>query len=368
MVSLDPLGLVVICLGLAVVVSYPLSNGTPLNWRLPWGKQTEEDGPRSEQELYFQTLIQGMQVGTLLLDAQGMILVSNPAACELLALPEHPQQRGDWGIHLQWLQEDGTVLSGEELPFQVAIAQRQPVRNRVIHLQTGRQQRWLQVNADPLLNAAGEVTQVVCTFNEITTYKQVEQQLRQSETQAKQAKDAFFAQMSHELRTPLNAMLGFTQLLNRDRSLSPQTQDSLHTIHQHGEQLLSLINGILRQSRGDREQISRFTQELPFQSFFWTPPSPTLDGELGQTGNPLSSSAQNVSVGSVESLDEIGMSLAWMKQLHYAAAQGSDEQIVQLVGQIPEEYSAIGQHLTQLANNFQFDQILQLTHSAITPR
>lgn len=62
---------------------------------------------------------------------------------------------------------------------------------------------------------------------------------------ANQGKSIFLANMSHELRTPLNVMLGFTQLLGRDRTLSQEAQESLKTISRAGEHLLELIDDIL---------------------------------------------------------------------------------------------------------------------------
>jgi len=42
---------------------------------------------------------------------------------------------------------------------------------------------------------------------------------RQAET-ANQAKSAFLANMSHELRSPLNAILGFANLLKKNKTLN----------------------------------------------------------------------------------------------------------------------------------------------------
>lgn len=62
---------------------------------------------------------------------------------------------------------------------------------------------------------------------------------------ANQAKSTFLANMSHELRTPLNIILGFTQLMTRNGSLTPQQQGYIDTISYSGEHLLNLINDVL---------------------------------------------------------------------------------------------------------------------------
>ncbi|MDJ0650909.1 MAG: cache domain-containing protein [Xenococcaceae cyanobacterium MO_188.B19] len=66
---------------------------------------------------------------------------------------------------------------------------------------------------------------------------------------ANRAKSEFIANMSHELRTPLNAILGFTQLMNRDSSLTPKQKNNLDIINRSGEHLLELINDILNLSK-----------------------------------------------------------------------------------------------------------------------
>lgn len=63
------------------------------------------------------------------------------------------------------------------------------------------------------------------------------------------AKSIFLANMSHELRTPLNVILGFTQVMGHDPSLTPNQQEDLQTIQRSGDHLLSLINDVLDLSK-----------------------------------------------------------------------------------------------------------------------
>jgi signal transduction histidine kinase/DNA-binding NarL/FixJ family response regulator len=66
---------------------------------------------------------------------------------------------------------------------------------------------------------------------------------------ANKSKSAFLANMSHEIRTPLNAIVGFSQLLNRDKQLTLSQKEYTTSIIRAGEHLLTLINDILELSK-----------------------------------------------------------------------------------------------------------------------
>ncbi len=79
-----------------------------------------------------------------------------------------------------------------------------------------------------------------------------EEELRRAKEAAEaatQAKSEFLANMSHELRTPLNGVLGYAQLLQRDRALAPDQREALEAIATCGAHLLDLINDVLDLAR-----------------------------------------------------------------------------------------------------------------------
>ena len=67
--------------------------------------------------------------------------------------------------------------------------------------------------------------------------------------EAAQLKSQFIATMSHELRTPMNAVIGFSQLLLRQKKLEQPQADMVERILSNGKNLLALINDILDLSK-----------------------------------------------------------------------------------------------------------------------
>jgi signal transduction histidine kinase/DNA-binding response OmpR family regulator/CHASE3 domain sensor protein len=74
---------------------------------------------------------------------------------------------------------------------------------------------------------------------------------RDAAEDANRAKSAFLATMSHELRTPLNSVIGFANLLlrNRAQNLGEQDLQFLSRIRDNGTHLLNLINDVLDVSK-----------------------------------------------------------------------------------------------------------------------
>ncbi|MGD1807434.1 ATP-binding protein [Dapis sp. BLCC M126] len=96
--------------------------------------------------------------------------------------------------------------------------------------------------------------------------KQLKKSKQVAET-ANQAKSEFLSNMSHELRTPLNGILGYAQILQRDRNFTPTQKNALNIIHNSGNHLLTLINDILDLSRIEARKMELYPSEIHFISF-----------------------------------------------------------------------------------------------------
>ncbi|KTD69986.1 sensory box sensor histidine kinase/response regulator [Legionella santicrucis] len=99
----------------------------------------------------------------------------------------------------------------------------------------------------PLRNQKNEVIGVLGISLDITERKKMEVALRRAKENAEvanQAKNEFIANMSHDIHTPLSGIVGMSKLLE-EKEQNPERKQYARWIHESGEQLLELLNGVM---------------------------------------------------------------------------------------------------------------------------
>src|SRR5690606_18807680 len=113
--------------------------------------------------------------------------------------------------------------------------------------------RFCEAHVGVFTDDAGTPVRMAGTVQDITDRKVMEEDLFRATTAraaaegANVAKGKFLASMSHELRTPLNSVIGFANVLlkNKSGNLEPKDVQYLQRIRDNGQHLLELINDIL---------------------------------------------------------------------------------------------------------------------------
>lgn len=188
------------------------------------------------------------------LDARGVITFVNRrgfemlgyAASELIGQPMHDRTHHS--------RRDGTPYPAGECPIQRAALEGIPceVDDEVLWRKDGTPVQ-VEYAASPV-REQGRLAGAVVNFRDITLRKRAELELivaRDAAEAASRAKSDFLARMSHELRTPLNSIIGFANVLlkNRQGTLKSDELTYLSRIATNGSHLLGLINDILDLSK-----------------------------------------------------------------------------------------------------------------------
>ena len=143
-----------------------------------------------------------------------------------------------------------------------------------------------EISMQALRGPNGKIRRYISIFSDITERKKNENELarhrehledlvrqrteeltvaRDQAEAANRSKSLFLANMSHELRTPLNAVIGFSQLMENDPSLSTAQQHRLEIINHSGHHLLTLINDILELSKIESGKMKMSPEEVDLQ-------------------------------------------------------------------------------------------------------
>ncbi|MGR9115527.1 MAG: response regulator [Gammaproteobacteria bacterium] len=233
-----------------------------------------------EAQASFRMLFEANTSGLLVVDANGLIVMANPAfesmfgytLSELagrpveLLLPEsirnfHAEQRTEYSHHpvtrLMGERRElyGTAKNGAVFPIEIGLS---PYRddNQAFVLAT-------IVDISERKQAQDEIKRMNEVLEQRVTERTTELQVaRQEAERLANVKGNFLANMSHEIRTPMNAILGLAYLLEK-ADLDPEEHSLVKKIRIAGRSLLGIINDILDFSKIESGRLE--IEQAPFR-------------------------------------------------------------------------------------------------------
>ncbi|MGZ0709507.1 ATP-binding protein [Coraliomargarita sp. W4R53] len=179
-------------------------------------------------------------------------------------------------------QKPGDLLQGEDSSedtrqyMREKISAREPFQVEILnYTKESKRPYWAHIQASPVFDENQVFKYFIAIQSDITDARNTKERLAkeidranhlaQKAEEANQAKTRFLATMSHELRTPLNGIIGYSQVLENQRSLDTKQINQVRIIRRSGEHLLALINDLLDVSKieqgGHRLSPTRFDLE-----------------------------------------------------------------------------------------------------------
>ncbi len=206
------------------------------------------------------TAMDNISDGIILLNSDGEVIESNPAAIGFFEEINIGSQRRLKEMNLRKIHEDGSEFHTYSKPSLVALRTGKSQLNKVIGIYTeGNNLKWFSFSAVPLfLNGSSKPSHVVTSFSDISEMKAMEEQrrlleLKLSESARLSALGEMAGGVAHEINNPLAIIYGRAYLLKKKFSdgtldLKKNLKD-FEIIERTVDRIAKIVRGLKNYSR-----------------------------------------------------------------------------------------------------------------------
>jgi len=197
----------------------------------------------SDEKLKFEVIINNIEDGVMLIDAQGVIQLCNPGASTITGWPAEEAT----GINIQQVMnlvdDKGESYKAADSPFTKVFAAGQTIRDgKATLLKRDKTTVAISLSLTPLMNEAKQATAAVAVFRDVS----------QERAEEKQRAD-FISTASHEMRTPVAAIEGYLALALNDKvaTIDSRAHDYLEKAHTSTQHLGKLFQDLLTSAKAE---------------------------------------------------------------------------------------------------------------------
>lgn len=203
-------------------------------------KQAEQ--ALKESEAKFRSLCEYSPIGVFMTDILGQCIYTNPHYQKICGFT-FEELLGEGYLQFIHPEDQETILA----QWLQAITQKQEFCSEFRYLHKGGIIRFVRVQSAPIPSGSGEIVGYVCTVEDITESRIIEQM-----------KNEFISIVSHELRTPLASIRGSMGLLASGilKDKQDTTQQMLNIAVHDTERLVRLVNDILDLERLEARKVN----------------------------------------------------------------------------------------------------------------
>jgi len=214
----------------------PLELTTRVERALRWQRLRQEAGRRllelDTEKSRLRTIVKSLADGVIIANAEGQVVLCNPAACEALGIANGPHEPRplDEAIRDPRLLTMVRAVAGDPRADEAA---------STTELRTG--DRIYMARAVPIEASAGEAPGTATVLRDVTELMRLER-----------ARVQFMSKVAHELKAPLAAVQGFLNLVLGEHRLTPEkTRELLERSRGRVGSMIQLVLDLLELSRAD---------------------------------------------------------------------------------------------------------------------
>ncbi|MBW7968418.1 CHASE3 domain-containing protein [Bradyrhizobium sp. BR 10289] len=195
-----------------------------------------------------QSTFHSMAEAVLVIDSEGTVLLSNPAA-ERMLLHRTGMNLGNLRAMSEVYHGDGvTLLKPNELPSaRVLRGEQFEAMEMIVRPHSGNQARHLMISGRPMRDAQGDISGAVLVYHDATISRETERQLHQS--QKLDAIGKLTGGVAHDFNNMLTVISGNTETLVASLKQQPELQRVARLIDDAAERCAELIQHLLAFAR-----------------------------------------------------------------------------------------------------------------------
>ena len=205
----------------------------------------------------YRALIDNLHAGLVVHGPDTGILLCNGTAADLLGLSME-QMTGKMAIDPAWCftAADGSPMPLEDYPVNQVLATLRPIWNLLVGVNrpvTG-DRIWALCNAYPVLDPAGELSQIVVTFIDVSDQRRAEEEKAKLEVQLRQSQrmeavGKLAGGVAHDFNNLITTMIGYCDLLLDDLVGEDKRRNLVAQVRKSADRAASLTRQLLAFSR-----------------------------------------------------------------------------------------------------------------------
>lgn len=205
-----------------------------------------------DKNMQLNVLLQTMEEGVVIIDANGNILMQNSKAYHLInnresdeAVLEEP--------YIQLLSPDGAIVPPEQYPHK-RLLRGEPFHSQEYLINKNNPEpEYFWISGSVVKGPSGKVQMAMLIFNDITALRKMEQ-----------SREDYLFTISHDLRTPLSVISAWAQFTERSVKRPERVKESMIKINSAVWKMNYLIQDIVDSARIESGQL----QLVPCRTFF----------------------------------------------------------------------------------------------------